>query len=639
MLCIVQLVRFLTRKPKTIYIINGTVLFRYMAPENYSSYSNKYFGLEERDLVRIWVIASFVMVSVLVTISAFTMPLNDIYAPLLFLFPQLYYIPIILISIWYPRYGLQATVLIVAAFLGVTSFFYFRGTTPIGPFITGMNAAMFLWVVIATSYLANEKGLLKYANIFRNAGAGILLCDPEGRTIIDVNKKLADIIGYTQEELKGLPVSELWEDPQEGVALFKGLRKGGFVQDKKFSLLGKSGEIKWVEISCKQSVHHPQVECTIIDVTEREQKEVALIEKKESLQNLVNSSQDLIFMQDVKGQFCQFYWARADEFGIDPAEMIGKTPYHLFSHNIADEMEHFKEEVLESGETLNFDFAENIAGMERHFSIILGSVNDHEGKTIGVIGTMHDITGQSKEDLTYMKMERELDRWRNFINTAAHELRTPLQPILGYLHLILEDPASFALDSETVKLLHLCLENVERERRVVDRMLELGIMDSARIHLNLSDIPLRQFITTINRIGGYELQADMEIEVPPNTTVSADRDHIFQVLDGLISNAVQYNDPPRSVHIKYNEQNSHHIISVTDNGVGIPNNSLNAIFEPFYLADQENLSREYGRIGLGLSIAKKYVEMHGGTIDVKSTVGVGSTFTVQLPKVVSNDPA
>ncbi len=609
-----------------------------MAPEVLSSHFKKDSGLEESDIIKIWVIASFVMICVLVTISAFTLSFEEIFPPLLFLVPQLYYIPIILITIWYPKYGLQATIMIVAAFLAVTSYFYFTGSTTIGPYVTGLNAAMFLWVVVATSQLTDEGGLLKYLNIFKNSDAGIVLYDQDSGKIKEANARFAGMLGFEQKELTGLPVTELWYDTLTGQKLLEELKNNGSVANRTERMLAKSGEIRWVDLSCKKSHSYRHVECTAIDVTERVEKEAALVSQNERLEDFINSSQDLLFMQDGQGQFIQFHWANSNNFGIDAGEMIGKTPFEIFSHTVAERLEQYREEVLQSGETLNFDFPEYLGGEERHFSIILGPVNDDSGATVGVIGTMHDITGQSMEDITYMQMERELDRWRNFINTAAHELRTPLQPILGYLHLILEDPASFALDSQTVHLLQLCLENVERERRVVDRMLELGIMDSARVHMNVSDIPLRQFIATINRIGGYDLKAEMEIDVSPDTTILADRDHIFQVLDGLIANAVQYSDPPRIVNIRYAEQDGNHIISVSDNGHGIPEESLNAIFEPFFLADHENLSRQYGRIGLGLSIAKRYVEMHGGSIQVESAVDVGSTFTVLLPKEVHCEP-
>jgi PAS domain S-box-containing protein len=611
-------------------------LFINMPSEHLSSHFTQNFGLEERDLIRIWVIAAFVMVSVLVTFSAFTFPFEDLYPPLLFLFPQLYYIPIILISVWYPRYGLQATVLLVAAFLGITSYYYFQGTTPIGPFITGLNAAMYLWVVLATTSLAHEGGLLKYLNIFRNMDAGIFLCSRDSGLILDVNDRFAELMGYQPSKLMGLPAVELWERKGDGEAFFTEFEASGAIRDRKVRFLGKSGEIKVIRLSCRHARYQPAVQCTAVDITAEEKETENLIQAKERLHTLIASSQDLIFMQDLSGTFVQFYWARGPLYGVNPVEVAGKTPYELFSRQTAEEVTRYRKSVSTSGETVNFSFSEHFGNSEHRFSMIIGPVRDESGKVIGTIGTMHDITGQSPEEYSVMQLERELDRWRNFINIAAHELRTPLQPILGYLHLILEDPSSFALDSETVKLLRLCLENVERERRVVDRMLELGMMDSAKVHLDITEFPLRQFVQTVNRIGGYEQNAEFEINIPPDVTIRADRDCLFQVLDGLISNAVRYSKPPRHVRISHAEDTDHHLIRVADNGAGIAEEALESIFEPFYLADREKLSREYGRIGLGLSIARKYVQMHGGSIEVESTVGSGSTFTVRLPKEVAS---
>lgn len=609
-----------------------------MPSEGFFFFNDNRGGLSEQDLIRIWVIASFVLISVLVTIYAFSVPIGDIYAPLMFLFPQLYYIPIVLVSIWYPRYGLQCTVLLVAAFLAITAYFTFLGSA-FDPFVSGVNAAMYLWVVAATTLMAKEGGLLniKYWNVFRHADAGMFVCDLKNGTILDVNPKLAGILGYTVEKLKGMPAEELWENTAEGRSLLGESRNGGAVAERKTRFLTKSGDAVTVQLTCTRNVEEPVIECTVIDISGQEQEKATLEASKDRLQNLVDSSQDLIFMQDPEGRFVQFHWAKAPEFTIDPAAMIGATASDLFPGPVAEELKLHAEGVMQGGSTVTTTFKAALGGKDRLFSLILGPVFDGDGTTLGVIGTMRDVTGMTLEERNLIQMERELDRWRNFINTAAHELRTPLQPILGYLHMILEDPASFALDSETTKLLNLCLENVERERRVVDRMLELGIMDSCKVHLHISDIDLRQLVATVIRIGGYDTKAELEVEISPDATIAGDRDRIFHVIDGLIANAIQYNSDPKRVWITYEENGENHYIRVRDNGIGIAPSALGSIFEPFYLADMDNLSRQYGRMGLGLSIAQRYMEMHRGRITVSSEVGVGSVFTVRIPKEVPHE--
>jgi signal transduction histidine kinase len=111
------------------------------------------------------------------------------------------------------------------------------------------------------------------------------------------------------------------------------------------------------------------------------------------------------------------------------------------------------------------------------------------------------------------------------------------------------------------------------------------------------------------------------------------------VLDSLLSNAVNFSQPPRRIAIFYSPdpRDTFHQISVRDNGTGISENALSSIFEPFQLADAAKLSRRFDRIGLSLSMAKKIMQMHGGDITVESRVRYGSTFTLHLPKSVQKN--
>jgi len=102
----------------------------------------------------------------------------------------------------------------------------------------------------------------------------------------------------------------------------------------------------------------------------------------------------------------------------------------------------------------------------------------------------------------------------------------------------------------------------------------------------------------------------------------------------MLSNAVNYSKPPRKIRVAYvsTPHDTMHRLAIRDNGVGITNTRLDEIFEPIQLPESGNISRKYDRIGLSLSIAKKYVQMHGGFISVDSVVNIGSTFTIHIPK-------
>jgi signal transduction histidine kinase len=131
------------------------------------------------------------------------------------------------------------------------------------------------------------------------------------------------------------------------------------------------------------------------------------------------------------------------------------------------------------------------------------------------------------------------------------------------------------------------------------------------------------------------MKADIFCDLPPDLTFKGDEHMISVVVDSILSNAVNYSIPPRKMRIMYNSfaEDTYHRLAIQDNGIGITEAQLDEIFEPFHLADSDQLSRKYDRIGLSLSIAKKYIQMHGGYISVDSVVNQGSTFTIHIPKI------
>jgi len=181
---------------------------------------------------------------------------------------------------------------------------------------------------------------------------------------------------------------------------------------------------------------------------------------------------------------------------------------------------------------------------------------------------------------------------------------------------------------------------VERERQIINQMLELSVLESGRLHISHSKFPLLTLLKSVLDTGGYSSKADIILDIPDSLIITADMDRLFGVFDALLSNAVNFSKPPREITIFYRsgiDDNSHHI-SVRDNGAGISESAFSSIFEPFQLADAAKLSRRYGRIGLSLSIAKKIMQMHGGEITVASTLNAGSTFTLHLPIMAQNIP-
>ena len=266
---------------------------------------------------------------------------------------------------------------------------------------------------------------------------------------------------------------------------------------------------------------------------------------------------------------------------------------------------------------------------------ILFTAPVHYAGEAAILVNLADISEKQRfED----KIQLDNERRRGIIMTVAHELRTPLQPILGYLNLLVQNPQEYGIQNDTKKILERCLVSVERERQIINQMLELSVLESGRLRLSYSTFPLATLVNSVLDSSGYCSKADINLDIPDTAIITADMDRLFGVFDSLLSNAVNFSKPPRKISVVYrNGINTRcHYISVRDNGIGISESAFLSIFEPFQLADAAKLSRRYDRIGISLSIAKKIMQMHGGDITVESTVNTGSTFTLHLPAEVKN---
>ena len=228
---------------------------------------------------------------------------------------------------------------------------------------------------------------------------------------------------------------------------------------------------------------------------------------------------------------------------------------------------------------------------------------------------------QQLQMLDHMKSE--------FINIAAHELRTPLAILMGYTS-ILEDDLS-GLQREYVSKI---TRNALRLRSLIDDMLNLKHLESGKISLNHEVLDLHRVLHDIVQDmslliaeKGLDLQVTIPADFPP---MIADRQKLDLIIMNLLHNAIKFTPPNGQIAFQAKVQGNQALMSIRDTGIGIPKSELNRIFDRFYQV-QKSLTREYGGIGLGLAIARGMVEVCGGEICVDSEPGQGTTFFITLP--------
>ena len=238
---------------------------------------------------------------------------------------------------------------------------------------------------------------------------------------------------------------------------------------------------------------------------------------------------------------------------------------------------------------------------------------------------------QKEEELIKMK-ENENYR-REFIGNVSHELKTPIFNIQGYIQTLIDG----GLQDENVNLKYLKRANlsVDRMINIVD---DLEVISQLETNEDVLDIDNFNIVDIINEaFDQLEMKANnmnisLKLSKESNSEiVYADRNKIQQVFMNLISNSIKYGKNNGVTNVRLFDMTDKMLIEVADNGIGISEEALNRLFERFYRVDK-NRSREIGGTGLGLAIVKHIIEAHQQTINVRSTVDVGSTFSFILEK-------
>jgi len=229
------------------------------------------------------------------------------------------------------------------------------------------------------------------------------------------------------------------------------------------------------------------------------------------------------------------------------------------------------------------------------------------------------------------KLNQEKNR---FLGMAAHDLRTPLGVILSYARFV-EEEAGERLTPEEHEFLEIITRNSAFLLRMVDDLLDVTAIEAGRLELHLQEDDLTGLTRRATRMlaslaAPKSVAVDFQEPDPEVPHFPFDADRIEQVLNNLLSNAVKFSDPGVTVRVQLRTQGNQAVLEVVDSGRGIPEELLPQLFQPFTKAGRRGTAGEEST-GLGLVIVRRIVEGHGGTIQVRSQEGKGSTFTVRLP--------
>ncbi|MFV0375820.1 MAG: sensor histidine kinase [Mangrovibacterium sp.] len=263
-----------------------------------------------------------------------------------------------------------------------------------------------------------------------------------------------------------------------------------------------------------------------------------------------------------------------------------------------------------------------------------GQAKSAREQTAEIADVHKEVEEWAKNQTQEITRLKDLERYRKeFVGNVSHELKTPIFNIQGYILTLLEG----GLDDPKINMLYLkrTEKSIDRMISIVEDLESITRLESGVLRLRVETFDLVKLVDEVfemEQMMASEREMQLVFERPERgVMVRADKKRMTEVVSNLIINGIKYGRKKGHVKVTFYDLSDHLMVEVSDNGIGIEKGDLPRIFERFYRVDKSR-SREQGGTGLGLSIVKHIIEAHKQTINVKSEVDVGTTFTFTLEK-------
>ena len=521
-----------------------------------------------------------------------------------------------------------------------------------------------------TEYRETQKSLEESEQKFRllaeNANDAIWTMDSEGKFLY-VSPSVKKLTGFSPEEAMK---RSLWETltPEslktvsaQMEAFFKNLQEGIVTETAyvfEVEQFCKNGSTVWTDVVVNPIFDDAGNFRFFLGITrnisERKKAEEELKKQKNVMDTIFYNAPINMMLINREGRVENINYSGVEAIGGKKEEVLGLLGGQLFScvnsskgqgcgKNIECRrcpVRNTFSETFKTGENYHkvegsLDVLQNGTVSTRHF-LLSTAYLEIQGDA-KVMLSVDDITEQKnaeQEILEAKMMAERANRIKSeFLATMSHELRTPLNAVIGYADLLL-DEAFGELNPKQIKSIGHISNGGKHLLNLINDILDLSKIESGKMELHYDDFFVNEALRNVEYIisplakkKNIRLEFSIESEV---LTLHADKSRFKQILYNLASNAVKFT--PEKGLVKIEVQKTDHAVevAVTDSGIGIPEEQLKNLFIPFNQLDSTD-SRTYEGTGLGLSLVKKFVELHGGKVNVKSEVGKGSTFSFWIP--------
>ncbi len=379
---------------------------------------------------------------------------------------------------------------------------------------------------------------------------------------------------------------------------------------------------------------------TTEDITDIKNSRIALQHERAFLRQVIDTAPSMIFVKDLERRFLLGNEALARSYGTNPEDLIGLTDDN-FNPN-ADEVSRFYQddfEVISTGKSklIPEEKVTHADGSMHWYSTVKIPLFDDDNQCTKLLGVATEITERKRAEEALLLANRRKDE---FLAMLAHELRNPLAPILNAVQLLKTQETTNAKQAWSCDIID---RQVTHIARLLDDLLDVARIMQGKIRLKAECFELTDIVNNAVETSRPLIESrGQELIITQAATpqwIRGDRVRLAQVLSNLLNNAAKYTGEGGKITLSITAEGSDVVIEVNDNGIGIAPDMLPHIFDLFTQADH-SLAHSQGGLGIGLTLVRRLVEIHGGTIAATSAgLGQGSSFTVRLKALPINSSA
>ncbi|MFA5087540.1 MAG: PAS domain S-box protein, partial [Candidatus Omnitrophota bacterium] len=438
-----------------------------------------------------------------------------------------------------------------------------------------------------------------------------------------VNLALEKILGYSQSELLKIRVSDLFEDQEKFRKSNELTCRQGRLSAEEVRLIDKNRKVIWCLVSSaviKDKYGDPKwIDGFIEDISSQKKAERDLRESKELFQTVFNNSAAAITVTDKDEKIIAWNPFAEKMLEMGKEVLFNKPVQELYPPEEWKRIRSFqirKKGMLSDIETQVYKKDGHLLDVNMSISVL----KDAEGGVTGSIGIMQDITEHKRSQKALIEAKRAAEEASSskslFLANMSHEVRTPMNTILGMLELTLDTE----LTAEQRENLKMAKDGADNLLSLLNDILDLSRVEAGKINLEMIEINLHNIVKSVCQgllLLAKKKDLDLSWEVDPKVSaiLVGDPVRIRQVLVNLINNAIKFTFKGKiEVKMKLSalsEQDCEILTTVSDQGIGVPSDKKEMIFNVFTQAD-DSTTRKYGGTGLGLAISKRLVEMMGG---------------------------